>query len=98
MSVVGFAFMGWMLGSTAERNALMRADNAVATALAPVCAEKFMAQQGAETKRAALVSASSWDQRSQIEKGGWAKTPGTDKTDSTVVGACIAALTKSKGA
>lgn len=92
ISVVGFSMMGWMLGSTAERNAVLRANSAVAAAVAPICVEKFMAQEGAAAKLTAFARETSWDQRSQIEKGGWAKTPGTKEIDSTVVGACAAIL------
>ena len=88
ISVIGFSSMGWTLGSTAERMAADRAESAVVSVLAPICVEKFQQQANSAAKLIEFKKAASWDQRSLIEKGGWATTPGTDKTDSAVVGAC----------
>jgi len=92
MSVVGFSMLGWMLGSTAERLAIARADSAVVAVLSPICVEKFQQQAGSVAALVAFKKASSWDQRSLIEKSGWATTPGTKKTESAVVGACAEKL------
>src|SRR5713226_9082447 len=92
ISVIGFSGLGWTLGSTAERLATARAENAIVAVLAPICVEKFQQQNNSATKLIEFKKAASWDQRSLIEKGGWATTPGTDKTDSAVVGACVEKL------
>lgn len=92
ISVVGFSVLGWTLGSTAERMAVMRANDAVVAVLSPICVEKFQQQAGSAAKLIEFKKAASWDQRSLIEKGGWATTPGTDKADSSVVGACAEKL------
>src|SRR6266700_7673694 len=88
ISVIGFSSMGWMLGSNAERMAADRADNAVVAVLAPICVEKFQQQANSAAKLIEFKKAASWDQRALIEKGGWAVMPGTDKTNSALVGAC----------
>jgi hypothetical protein len=92
ISVIGFSAMGWMLGSTAERLAVSRAESAVVAVLSPICVEKFQQQSNAAAKLTEFKKAASWDQRSLIEKGGWAATPGTDKTDSAVISACAEKL------
>jgi hypothetical protein len=92
ISVVGFSAMGWTLGSTAERLATSRAESAVVAVLSPICVEKFQQQNNSAAKLVEFKKAASWDQRSLIEKGGWATTPGTDKTDSAVVSACAEKL------
>jgi hypothetical protein len=92
ISVVGFSAMGWTLGSTAERLATNRAESAVVAVLSPICVEKFQQQNNSAAKLVEFKKAASWDQRSLIEKGGWATTPGTDKTDSAVVSACAEKL------
>src|SRR5436309_15879308 len=79
ISVIGFSSMGWTLASTADRLAAERAETAVVSVLAPICVEKFQQQNNSAAKLSEFKKAASWDQRSLIEKGGWATTPGGDK-------------------
>lgn len=92
ISVIGFLSMGWTLGSTAERLAVARAESAVVGVLAPICVVKFQQQADSAAKLIEFKKAASWDQRTLVEKGGWAITPGTDRTDSAVVSACAEKL------
>jgi hypothetical protein len=92
ISLIGFSQLGWTLGSTAEKMAVDRAKLAVVEALAPICVESFQKQHDAAARLVEFKKAASWDQRSLIEKGGWAVTPGTDKTDSAVASACAERL------
>jgi hypothetical protein len=92
ISVVGFSSFGWMLGSTADRLAQTRAEDAVVAVLTPICVEKFQHQTDASAKLAEFMKVSTWDRRALIEKGGWATTPGSDRTNSVVVGACAERL------
>lgn len=92
ISIIGFSQMGWMLGSTAEKLATARAETAVVDVLAPICVEKFQQQSNLPAKMIEFKKAASWDQRSLIEKGGWATTPGTDQTNSAVATACAEKL------
>src|SRR4029434_1917124 len=91
-TVVGFSSLGWTLGSTAEKMATQRAETAVVAVLAPICVEKFQQQTDAAAKLVAFNEAPSWDRRSLIEKGGWAKFPGTNEPNSAVVSACAEKL------
>lgn len=97
--VVGFSWMGWVLGGTAERMALERANSAVIVALTPSCVASFMQQPNAAAKLAELRdidSWNSWKQRQFVEEGGWA-TPRGDKTpNSGVAQACAEELVKAK--
>jgi hypothetical protein len=92
ISVIGFSQFGWMLGSTAERMATDRAEGAVVSVLAPICVEKFQLQANVPAKLIEFKNAASWDQRSLIEKGGWATIPGTEKMNSAVANACAEKL------
>ena len=92
ISVAGFSSFGWTLGSTAERMAKERAQTAVVDVLAPICVERFQHQTDAATKLIEFKKVSSWDQRSFIEKGGWATMAGTDAPNSAVVTACAERL------
>ena len=92
ISVIGFSWMGWTLGSTAERMAADRAESAVVSVLAPICVEKFQQQANSTAKLIEFKKAASWDQRALIEKGGWATTPGSERTNSAVASACAEKL------
>jgi hypothetical protein len=84
--VLAFGF-GWMSPGTAHRQAAQLSDDAVVAALAPVCAEKFMAQPNAAIKKAALAKASSWNRREAFEKE-WVTLPGDHSPDMDLVNAC----------
>jgi len=92
ISVIGFLSMGWTLGSTAERLAADRAENAIVSVLAPICVEKFQQQANSAAKLIEFKKAASWDQRALIEKGGWATPPGTETMNSAVANACAEKL------
>jgi hypothetical protein len=95
MSIVGFWVLGWTLGSSAERMARDRAEAAVVDALTPVCVARFEDEPDAALKLMELKKIStSWDQRSFIEKGGWATTPGSAAPNSDVASACAEKLGK----
>jgi hypothetical protein len=94
MMIVGFWGFGWVLASKAEVMAQARGEAATVAALGPICVAKFEAQADAATKLAELKKASSWERGSLIEKGGWARTPGTDTTNSAVANSCAEKLSK----
>jgi hypothetical protein len=94
--MVGFSWMGWVLGGTAERMAVERANSAVIVALTPSCVESFLQQPNAAVKLAEFRKIDSWKQRQFVEEGGWA-TPRGDKTpNSGVANACAEELMKAK--
>ena len=84
--VLAFGF-GWMSAGTAQRQAAQLSDDAVVAALAPVCAEKFMAHPNAAKKKATLAEASSWNRRDAFEKE-WVTLPGDQSPDMDLVNAC----------
>lgn len=94
--IVGFKWMGWVLGDTAERMAVERADTAVVVALTPSCVSRFMQQPNAAGKLKELQATDTWRQREFVEAGGWA-TSGEAKTpNSGVASACAEQLSKTK--
>lgn len=94
--VIGFSWMGWTLGSTADRVARERSETAVATALTPICVQSFLKQTDAPRKLAGLKEIESWRQREVVEKGGWATMPGSAMPAEGVASACADALVKTK--
>ena len=92
--ILGFWQFGWVTGGTAKQMADARAETAVTQALTPICTASFGKQADAAGKLAELKKLSSWDQRSFIEKGGWANLPGSDKPDKDLATACAAKLSE----
>ena len=96
ITILGFAWGGWVLDSTAERMAKDRADGAVTAILVPSCVEKFMGQADAAAKLAEFQNTVSWQQSQLIEKGGWATATGSKDPNSAVARVCAQQLANSK--
>jgi hypothetical protein len=94
--IVGFSWLGWMLGGTADRMSLERANAAVVSALTPSCVSRFMQQPNAAMKLKELEAIDSWKQREFVEAGGWATSIGEKAANSSVASACTEQLLKAK--
>jgi len=94
--IIGFAWGGWFLGSTAERMANDRSDGAVTAILVPICVERFMGQADAAVKLAAFQQTVSWQQSQFIEKGGWATATGSTDPNTAVARVCAQQLANRK--
>lgn len=94
LAIVGFSWGGWVTGGAAEADATQRTNAAVVAALAPVCVERFQGAADVAANLAALKKVDSWSQGDFIEKGGWAKLPGSKAPDqqSAVAKACASLL------
>jgi hypothetical protein len=93
-AIVGFTWGGWTTGGKAELQASQRASSAVVAALAPICVERFNGAPDAAANLVALNTADTWSRGEFIEKGGWAKLPGSVAPDqvSAVARACASLL------
>ena len=94
--IVGFSWMGWMLGGTAERHAEERSNAADVVALTPSCVSRFMQQANAGVKLKELQAIDTWRQREFVEAGGWATASGDKTPISNVASACAEQLVKAK--
>jgi hypothetical protein len=94
--ILGFSWMGWVLGGTAERMAMERANAAVVVALTPGCVSRFMRQPNAAVKLKELQAIDSWRQREFVEAGGWATPSGDKAPNSGVANACAEQLVNAK--
>ena len=94
--IVGFSWMGWVLGGTAERLAAERTNAAVVVALTPSCVSRFMQQPQAAAKLKELQAIDTWKQREFLEAGGWATQSGEQAPNSGVANACAEQLIKAK--
>ena len=94
----GYGF-GWVTGGTVDKIADKRAETAVIAILAPICAEKFLAQSdvAAKTdvvaKKAAFAKVDSWKRRDELAKE-WTTLPGSSYPSSDLVDACSAEILK----
>jgi hypothetical protein len=97
LAIVGFTWFGWVSGSTAEKTAKARADEAVTAALTPVCIEKFKESADAAKNFEQLAKIEYyWEKGTFVEKGGWATMPGAKEPNRAVAQACAEALAKQK--
>ena len=93
---VGFIWGGWVLGSTADKQAADGAKSAVVAVLAPICADKFQRSANASSNLEDFNKESSYKQASFVENGGWAIFPGSDTASSGVAKACAGILSALK--
>jgi len=95
--VVGFnwfgAGFGWVTGGTADKMANSRAETAVIAVLAPICAEKFLAQADIAAKKVAFAKVDSWKRRDELAKE-WTTLPGGSYQSTDLVDACSAEILK----
>jgi hypothetical protein len=93
--IIGFSWMGWVLGGTAERMAAERSNTAVIVALTPSCVASFLQQPNAAVKLAEFRKVDTWRQGQFVEQGGWA-TPRGGTPNSGLASACAEELAKTK--
>lgn len=87
--IVGFAWGGWTLGSTAGKQAEAASLAATVSALAPICASRFEA--AAKTNNDLVIklkATSSWQRDSHLMDAGWATFAGGTEPNSSVAEAC----------
>ncbi|TMH06469.1 MAG: hypothetical protein E6H79_06580 [Betaproteobacteria bacterium] len=94
MAFVGFTWGGWVTAGKAETMVQTRVSEAVVGALAPVCAERFRHTGGAPANLVELKKVAAWSQGEFVEKGGWAKGPGSNSPEqvTAVAKACAELL------
>jgi hypothetical protein len=87
-TIVGFGWGGWTTsGSSHEQTS-----KAVVASQAAVCVAQFTKQPDQAKKLKDFEEASSWTRAEFIEKGGWDKMPGQEKSSDGVSRACAAGL------
>ena len=92
LSIVGFSFGGWQTSKQSLSLGDARANQAVAKAIAPVCAEMFKRDSNYKNNLSELKKVDDWSRSTFIEKGGWGKMPGGAALDSDTGKACATLL------
>lgn len=94
--IVGFYWGGWVTGGTAKDMTQRSSKAAVVAALSPICVDRFQHSAEAAANLVELKKVASYQQGNFIEKGGWAKMPGSDTSNSAVAEACANLLSNLK--
>ena len=68
--IIGFSWMGWTLGSTAETLAQDRVSAALVAAFTPLCVESFMKQPDAPGKLTEFQKTTAWRQQEFAKRVG----------------------------
>jgi hypothetical protein len=97
--IVGFSWGGWTTHSTANQDAMKRADAAVTSTLVPICLAQGNIDAAKGQKLADLKAiTSSYEQTEFVMKTGWATFPGKEDPNRDVAEACASALLKTAAA
>ena len=86
--IIGFSWGGW---TTSKTNQTMT-EEAVVASQAAICVAQFMKDPNYEENLKKLGALDSWKRAELIEKGGWDKMPGQEKSDYAVSRACADGL------
>ncbi len=92
LAIIGFAWAGWVTGSSAQKMAEELAQNTVVARLAPICVEQFNQDPEKDQKLKKLKEANPWKRYDYVEKQGWATMPGENEADSKVAAKCAELL------
>lgn len=91
--VIGFHWGGWVRGSTARQMAQDKVNAEIVALFTPECVKRFEAQANMPAHWAALKKASSdYNERSFIEKTGFATLPDAKAANDDVADACARKL------
>jgi type VI protein secretion system component VasK len=93
--ILGFGWGGWTTSSTANQDAMKRADAAVTATLVPICLaqEKIDSSKGSKLGQLKGIT-STYEQTEFVMKAGWATFPGKQDPNRDVAEACASALLK----
>ena len=96
IAIIGFTWGGWVTAGSAQRSADNRASSAVVAALAPICLAQFQEKSDSVMQLAELKKIGSYEQRSFVEKAGWATMPGSATPTEGVAQACAGLIANLK--
>ena len=86
--IIGFAWGGWTTSGTTKT----MTEEAVLASQAAICVAQFMKDPNHEENIKEFEKIDSWKTAEFIEKGGWDKMPGQEKSDYAVCRACADGL------
>jgi hypothetical protein len=91
-SILGFNFMGWVLGSTALKMSENASKTAVVEALTPYCVAASKTDPLSVERLVQLENLTDWKKRNFVEESGWATPLDADRPNRALAEACLSAL------
>ena len=95
ISIVGFSWLGWVTGGTAQQEAEQSAKKSVNDRLAKICVYQFGKDPEKDLKLKELKGKSSWNRGDYLKNQGWATMPGEEEPDHGVAEKCAELLIQS---
>ena len=92
LAIIGFAWGGWVTGSTAQKMAEELAQKAVVARLAPICVEQFNQDSKKDQNLKELKKTDSWMRSDYVKKQGWATITGEKEPNDKVAAKCAELL------
>ena len=88
LAIIGFAWAGWVTGSSAQKMAEELAQNTVVARLAPICVEQFNQDSEKDQKLKELKETDTWKRDDYVAEQGWATMPGEKEFDRKIADKC----------
>ena len=92
ISIVGFSWLGWVTGGTAQQEANQMAEEAVNDRLAKICVYQASQDPEKDLKLKKLKEKSSYERDDYVMKQGWATMPGEEEPERVVADKCAELL------
>ena len=92
ISIVGFSWLGWVTGGTAQQEAKQMSEEAVNDRLAKICVYQAIQDSGKDLKLKELKEKSSYERDDYVMKQGWATMPGEEEPERVVADKCAELL------
>ena len=92
ISIVGFGWLGWVTGGTAQQEAKQMSEEAVNDRLAKICVYQAIQDPGKDLKLKELIKESSWTRGDYVIKQGWSTMAGEEEPESGVADKCAELL------
>ena len=92
ISIVGFSWLGWVTGGTAQQEAKQMSEEAVIVSLAEICVYQASQDPGKDLKLKELIKQSSWTRGDYVIKQGWSTMAGEEEPQNGVADKCAELL------
>ena len=92
ISIVGFSWLGWVTGGTAQQEAKQMSEEAVNDRLAMICVYQASQDPEKDLKLKKLKEKSSYERDDYVMKQGWATMPGEEEPERVVADKCAELL------
>ena len=92
ISIVGFSWLGWVTGGTAQQEAKQMSEEAVNDRLSKICVYQAIQDPRKDLKLKELKEKSSYEKDDYVMKQGWATMPGEEEPEREVADKCAELL------